>query len=157
MGHNRPFQVETERLSLRRCRKRTPGLGLRAESSEHHDAFGIDAKAGAGVRLDQPSELHQRTTSGVENRLLDVLGVAVDLIAVPADDGHLGCVGGRQQSGGRSRAFGHVNAHLTGSFRARLPAVVPTATVVQRAATIARGVLIADAANLPLSPSHRAG
>ena len=54
----------------------------RCESSEHHDAFGIDRDTFAGLSVGQPRELHDRPTRRVEDDSLDILGVALHAAAL---------------------------------------------------------------------------
>jgi hypothetical protein len=48
--------------------------------------FGVDAKGLSSLCIDHPGELQDRTACGVQNQLLDLFGVAIDAVALPAEE-----------------------------------------------------------------------
>jgi len=62
----------------------------RRESSEHHNAFGIDRERFSGLGVGQPRELHDRPPRRVEDESLDILGFAFHATALAGQKGDLG-------------------------------------------------------------------
>jgi hypothetical protein len=59
------------------------------ERAEHDHTLRIDADALAGIGLDKPGKLHERTASGIEDRTLDILGSPHNAVSVATDERYL--------------------------------------------------------------------
>jgi hypothetical protein len=64
---------------------------LAGAGADQDHVLWIDSDALAGLGLDQPRELHDRTAGGSEDQALDLLDLSLDVVAVAANDGELGC------------------------------------------------------------------
>jgi hypothetical protein len=62
----------------------------RRESSEHHNAFGIDRERFSGMGVSQPRELQDRPTRRVEDNSLDILDIALHVTALASQKADLG-------------------------------------------------------------------
>lgn len=52
--------------------------------------FRVDSHALAGLSIGEPRELHDRASCRVEDHLLDLFDVAVDAVALAAEERNLG-------------------------------------------------------------------
>lgn len=68
------------------CARGRSGLASRVQSTEHHDVLWVDAQGLGSLCIGQPGEFKDRAACGVQDQVLDLLGVAVDAVALPAEE-----------------------------------------------------------------------
>lgn len=61
----------------------------RGKRSKQDHGLGVDADPLGGLRLDHPGQLHDRATGRGEDQALDIPCLALDAVALAANDGYL--------------------------------------------------------------------